>query len=212
MTLSSLDRLSLVYDVLSKNFGPKSHRFTGPICWYQDPRSSLAQVITVCRDPIDLEVVSLVSQILRIQESKEMVTKPRVWARKEILSLGLLEPDVLAFGVGEGMGMARSIGYDLTDIDALRVHDAIYPIHKEDGTPAEIRDAWLAALPGMAGYASWHLLSFFYSPYMGASRTIEMIDTETLTKESFDRLYQVDPNCVGLTVQKTLDILVDKRS
>lgn len=207
MSLTELDRISIVYSILQKHHGPKAHRLTGPICWYQDERCSLAQIIAASGDQFDGEIVALCAAILRVQVIDE---KPRVWAKKEILELGLLEPDVLAFGAGEGLGLARSVGYVLTDLDVFNLHEAIAPLHKRDATPLEIKAEWLRTIPGMAGYASWHILSFLYSPYLGFDKTIKMIDKEELTKESFDRLYQVDPNADGLTVQKTIDILMGR--
>jgi hypothetical protein len=210
MTLTRLERLSLVYSLLTKTFGPTAHRFVGPACWYTNPQSSLPQIIKVCPDPLDRDTVSLVAHILGVAPTREMVNEPRVWALEKNLERGLLEPDVLAFGVGEGLGMARSVGYELTDIDALKLHDAIRPLYSKDADPNAVREAWVSAIPNMAGYASWHLLSFLYSPYMGADKTMTMIDCRQITKESFERLEKVDPFAKGLTVQKTIDILMGR--
>lgn len=207
MTLTPLSRISLTYSVLSKHYGPSAHKYTGPICWYQDPASSLALIVDTSPAPFDAEIIVLCGQILRVELPPE---KARVWAKEKISDLGLLKSVDLAHGAGEGLGFAKVLGYDFTDVDVLAVHDAILPIHKAKGTPVEIRNAWLRAAPGMGGYASWHILSFFYSPYMGVDKTIDMIDKELITQESFNRLYMQDPDCNGLSVQKTIDILVGK--
>ncbi len=210
MTLTRLERLSLVYSLLTKTFGPTAHRFVGPVCWYTNPQSSLPQIIKVCPDPLDRETISLVAHILGVSPTRQMVNEPRVWASEKIVERGLLEPDVLAFGIGEGLGMARSVGYELTDVDALVLHDKVRPLYSKNTETDVIREAWLSAVPGMAGYASWHLLSFLYSPYLGADKTMTMIDCREITKGSFERLERVDPFAKGLTVQKTVDILVGR--
>lgn len=212
--LSPLDRTYLAREIVRRTAGDETlEMLSGPLIWHL-PDSAMAQVIRLLT-PTGLEAMrvplELMARTLVAHEYLGNREPPEVWAENWAQRQGLIPAECLGAGVGEGMGLARSIGYPVYETHLVAVFDAIQPFFDLEGgreKTTKMKAAWLNSIqPYEMAYAGYVMVTLLHGPWFGALRLMEMIDTKEFTQASTQRLIDAGFGEHGMEVGELIKVI-----
>jgi hypothetical protein len=193
--LAPLDRTFLAREIARRTVGEEAlEQIGGPLIWHL-PDSAMAQVIKLMTPSglVAMQVpLELMARCLAANEYLASREAPSVWAEQWAIREGLIPAECLGAGVGEGMGLARSVGYPVYDTHCVAIFDALTPHFGLKNGPEKtekMKTAWLGAIkPYEMAFAGYVMVTLLHGPWFGAQRLMEMVEAKIFTKDSTTRL------------------------
>lgn len=212
--LTELDRTFLAREVVRKTAGEDAlESLSGPLIWHH-PDDAIAQVLALLSPDELLAMrvpIELIARIIRAGEYLGTQLAPSEWAEGWRIHRGLIPPTCLAAGVGEGMGLARSMGYKVYDTHCVTVYDAIQPFFARPAGREKtlgMKAAWLDAIkPYELAFAGYVMVTLMHGPWFGALRLMEMIDTKEFTQASIQRLMAAGFGEHGMEIGELIKVI-----
>lgn len=212
--LTALDRTYLAREIVRRTAGEDVlEQLGGPLVWHL-PDSAMAQVIRLMTPGglVEMRVpLELMARTLVAHEYLATREQPSAWAEAWALREGLIPPECLGAGVGEGMGLARSIGYPVYETHCVAVFDAIQPFFELPMGKMKtmtMKAAWLNSIkPYEMAYAGYVMVTLMHGPWFGALRLMEMVDARIFTQASIERLLEAGFGDHGMEVGDLIKVI-----